>query len=409
MLRTDTLTAPRHPDHNSRIAGLFAVGAFSAIFPTYIVYQILVQKAIIRPYFGGYFTVGIALGLPLLLIAAYVSAHGRVRADLVEWLFLLFMVLFGLSVAQGIFLQVAPDIVQPNAIAWITFIVLYLLGALFPWGNLGATCWTQVIFFGIQPLILLNSTGGQLIGGGYIAPEIGMELNYQAVAMAYIVIALAAIPPARVLVRYAAYAFAIASLYLIGARSEFVAFAIMCAVIEFCMAKRKVLTVALGVAGLIALLLLAHAMFGTLPGSRILGLTDISEDPSVIARAALTTNAWLSIADAPILGAYGSYPAGNYAHNILSAWVDMGYAGIVTLVLLLVFAGASLILTYHHMVRTPVFLVTAALLSANLVLLLVAKHYTYQLLPIAIGAYSNLRRQHMSGQQAAAQSAPVAP
>ncbi|MNL34272.1 hypothetical protein D3C87_1562360 [compost metagenome] len=161
------------------------------------------------------------------------------------------------------------------------------------------------------------------------------------------------------------------------------------------------LLVALGIAGLIALLWLAHTMFGTLPGSRILGLSDINDDPSVIARAALTTNAWLSISNAPIMGNYGSYLPGNYAHNILSAWVDMGYAGLVTLVLLLVFAGTSLILAYQHMIRTPVFLVTAALLAANLVLLLVAKHYTYQLLPIALGAYRSLRLQNARMQEAA--------
>ncbi|KRC73457.1 hypothetical protein ASE30_11770 [Achromobacter sp. Root83] len=401
MSHADTLTAHPHPDNGSRMAKLLATGAFSVIFPAYIAYQILVQKAVIRPYLGGYFTAGIALALPLLLLAAYAGARPRVRADLVEWLFLLFMTLFGLSVAQGLFLQVSPDIVRPNALAWVTFVVLYLFGALFPWGNMAATCWAQLIFLGLLPLILLNSTGGQLIGGGYIAPEIGMELNYQAVAMAFIVIALAAIPPARVLVRYGAYAFAILSLYMIGARSEFVAFVIMCAVIEFCMAKRKVLLVALGIAGLIALLWLAHTMFGTLPGSRILGLSDINDDPSVIARAALTTNAWLSISNAPIMGNYGSYLPGNYAHNILSAWVDMGYAGLVTLVLLLVFAGTSLILAYRHMIRTPVFLVTAALLAANLVLLLVAKHYTYQLLPIALGAYRSLRLQNARMQEAA--------
>lgn len=378
---------------DSRITRRFATAAFSIIFPTYIVYQILVQKAVIRPYLGGYFTIGIAISLPLLLIAAYADERPRPKADLVEWLFILFMTLFGLSVAQGLFLQVAPGVVQPNAIAWVTSVALYLFGALFPWGNLATTCWAQLVFFGIQPLILLNAAGGQLIGGGYIAPEIGMELNYQAVAMAYIVVALAAIPPARVLARYAAYAVAMACLYVIGARSEFVAFALMCAVIEFCMAKRKLLLVMAGSVGVVALLWLAHAQFGTLPGSRILGLTDLSEDQSVIARAALTANAWLSISNAPILGDYGSYPPGSYAHNILSAWVDMGYAGLVTLVLLLVFAGASLILTYQHMIRTPVFLVTAALLAANMLLLLVAKHYTYQLLPIAIGAYCNLRRQ----------------
>lgn len=393
MPHAHMVTPSRPLDNDSRVARLFAVGAFSVVFPAYIVYQILVQKAVIRPYLGGYFTIGIALSLPLLLAAAYSDTRPRLRADLVEWLFILFMTLFGLSVAQGLYLQVAPGIVQPNAIAWATSIVLYLFGAFFPWGNLAATCWAQLLFFGMQPLILLNSAGGQLIGGGYVAPEIGMELNYQAVAMAYIVVALAAIPPARVLVRYVAYALAIASLYVIGARSEFVAFAIICAVIEFCMARRKVLMVVLAIVGLLALLWLAHTMFGTLPGSRILGLTDLGDDPSVIARAALTTNAWLSISNAPILGDYGSYAPGNYAHNILSAWVDMGYAGLVTLVLLLIFAGASLILTYQHMIRTPVFLVTAALLGANMVLLLVAKHYTYQLLPIAIGAYCNLRRQ----------------
>lgn len=404
MSHAPTITASCRQNGNEWTSRWLAIGAFFVIFPAYIVYQILVQKAVIRPYLGGYFTAGIALGLPLLLLAAYAKPRLRVRFDLVEWLFLLFMALFGISIAVGVYFQVTPDILKPNAIAWGSFVVLYLFGLLFPWGNLTATCWSQLVFCALLPLILLNSANGQLIGGGYISPEIGMELNYQAVAMTYIVVALAAIPPGRVLVRYAGYAAAIIALYMIGARSEFVAFALMACVIEFCMAKRKVLLVVLGIGGAIALLVLAHTMLGTLPGSRILGLSDISEDQSVIARAALTSNAWLSISTWPVLGDFGSYQPGNYAHNILSAWVDMGLPGVVTLILLLVFAGANLILSYSDQIRTPVFLVAAALLVANLMLLLVAKYYTYQLLPIAIGAYGNLRRQAMVKRAAAARS-----
>lgn len=383
-------TDRRHPN---RTAGWLAFGAFCIMFPVYIAYQIFVQKGVIHPYLGGYFSAGMAISLPLLLLAASVKPHSHIPPDLVEWLFVLFMLLFGMSLAVGVYTNVTPDILRPNAITWCSFVVLYLLGLLFPWGDKAATHYAQLIFVGLLLLILLNTKGGQLIGVGYISPGADKELNYQAVALAYIVATLAALPPARVLIRYAGYVFSIIALYIVGARSEFVAFAFIAGTIEFCMAKRKALFVALGIVGIVALLALAHAMLGTLPGSRILGLSDVSEDASSIARAALTTDAWLSISLAPFLGEYGSYLPGNYAHNILSAWVDMGLAGIVTLALLLTFASASIMLTYRSWVRTPVFLVTAALLVASILLMLFAKYYTYQLLPIAIGAYGNLRRR----------------
>lgn len=363
------------------------------MFPVYIAYQIFVQKGVIRPYLGGYFSAGMAISLPLLLLATSVKPRLRIPPDLVEWLFALFMLLFGMSLAVGVYTNVTPDILRPNAITWCSFVVLYLLGLLFPWGDKAATHYAQLILVGLLLLILLNATGGQLIGVGYISSEANKELNYQAVALAYIVAALAALPPARVLIRYAGYVLSIIALYIIGARSEFVAFAFIAGTIEFCMAKRKAQFVALGIVGIAVLLALAHTMLGTLPGSRIQGLSDVSEDASSIARAALTTDAWLSISLAPFLGDYGSYLPGNYAHNILSAWVDMGLLGIVTLALLLTFASASITLTYRNWVRTPVFLVTAALLVASILLMLFAKYYTYQLLPIAIGAYGNLRRR----------------
>lgn len=382
-----------HPNKGEWAARWLALGAFCIMFPAYIAYQIFVQKAVIRPYLGGYFSAGMAISLPLLLLAAYVKPRSRIPPDLVEWLFALFMVLFGISLAVGVYFNVTPDILKPNAITWGSFVVLYLFGLLFPWGDRAATHYAQLIFVGLLLLILLNATGGQLIGVGYITPGVGMELNYQAVALAYIVATLTALPPARVLIRYAGYVLSITALYLIGARSEFVAFVLIAGTIEFCMAKQKAQFVALGIVGIVVLLVLAHTMLGTLPGSRILGLSDVSEDASAIARAALTSDAWLSISKAPFMGDYGSYLPGNYAHNILSAWVDMGLVGIVTLVLLLAFAGASIMLTYRNRIRTPVFLVTAALLMANILLLLFAKYYTYQLLPIAIGAYGNLRRR----------------
>lgn len=382
-----------HPNKGAWAARWLALGAFCIMFPAYIAYQIFVQKAVIRPYLGGYFSAGMAISFPLLLLAAYVKPRPRIPLDLVEWLFVLFMALFGISLAVGVYFNVTSDILKPNAVTWGTFVVLYLFGLLFPWGDRTATCCMQLVLLGLVPLILLNSTGGQLIGVGYIPPEIGMELNYQAVAIAYILVTLAAIPPARVLVRYAGYAVSIVALYLIGARSEFVAFALMAGTIEFCMARRKALLVMLGIIGIVLALVLAHAILGTLPGTRILGLSDMSEDASAIARAELMANAWLSISNSPLVGDYGSYAPGKYAHNILSAWVDMGLAGIVTLALLLVFAAANLGLTYRQQIRTSMFLVTAALLVANILLLLFAKYYAYQLLPIAIGAYGNLRRQ----------------
>lgn len=407
MSHVPTITADCRPKSSERTAHWFAIVAFFVIFPAYIVYQILVQKAVIRPYLGGYFTAGIALGFPLLLLASYTSTRPRMQFDLVEWLFFLFMALFGISIAVGVYFGITPDIVKPNAIAWGTFVVLYLFGLYFPWGDLTATCWAQLAFCALQPLILFNSTNGQLIGGGYISPEIGIELNYQAVAMTYIVVALAAIPPGRVLVRYAGYALSILALYMIGARSEFVAFALMVCVIEFIMARHKLLLIVLGMIGAVALLFLAQALLGALPGSRILGLSDISDDQSVIARAALSNNAWLSVSNWPILGNFGNYLPGNYAHNILSVWVDMGLPGVVTLMLLMIFAGANLILSYREEIRTPVFLVTAALLVANLLLLLVAKYYTYQLLPIAIGAYGSLRRHAAMNRASRPTSVPM--
>ncbi len=104
-----------------------------------------------------------------------------------------------------------------------------------------------------------------------------------------------------------------------------------------------------------------------------------------------------TIAANPVLGDYASYPAGDYAHNVLSAWVDLGLFGFIFLIALLLLPALSLIprglsgaSTSHEC------LLAFFLLSVTLFLLLTSHYFVDMTTGAALGAFSNYRSRRQS-------------
>jgi hypothetical protein len=151
------------------------------------------------------------------------------------------------------------------------------------------------------------------------------EFNYQLVSLSLLVMMVLALSELNPILRFTLYPLSVVALYLLGARTEFYGLVIFIFFYEFrYMRPLHIVAIFIGLLGGVVLLLsigvdelLSNRMFAVLAG----------EDASLKARMLLQKEALNTISEYPLVGAYGSYALGQYSHNILSLWVDLGAFG----------------------------------------------------------------------------------
>jgi hypothetical protein len=122
------------------------------------------------------------------------------------------------------------------------------------------------------------------------------------------------------------------TLFLLAARSEIVGFISAVAVLEILFSLKRPGRIFVFAALGFVLAILA-SFLGDVSGSRVLALNDLGRDTSWQSRKELTDRAIAQIMDNPLFGKFGgdhdegTGEGGNYAHNILSAWVSLGLPG----------------------------------------------------------------------------------
>jgi hypothetical protein len=210
--------------------------------------------------------------------------------------------------------------------------------------------------------------------------------------------------------RFLYYLNAAVVIFLLGARSEVAGVLVFAAGFEWSLLNRKGLVLFLtvlflfaGAAMLIAFLPLLNEL---LPDSRVLSLLmDYQADGSVQERWELNQFAMKIINANPFFGSYGSYVeiggVGSYAHNILSAWVDIGVAGFVLMLALITVIYMNLQLKPPKLQPTAVALqaLGVGLLMQTIFFMVAAKGFTDVSVAVLVGVTGALRermRQHLS-------------
>lgn len=362
--------------------------AFFLIFPCQIIYQLMVKSGLIPAFLGGYFTASALVTLPLVLIAGMFSA--KLRLDPNQWLFGAFLILFGIAIGLGMQHGAPAETTGPHSAFLLKFICLYFLAAVLPWEK---APFQRACRLAVMLIVLIIFCNVYFFGNAFISTAHldGMEVDYQGMAFAYLVMFMGALQGARRRHRAALYLMSLFALFHIGARAEFLALLVVVTAFEFFLTRSKpmFLLKALGLLVLAATLLLA--LQHDTSSNRILQLADIDTDQSFVERQQLQTDAIQTILDNPVQGRYASYVPGDYAHNVLSAWVDLGLLGFLLLNSMFLIALWG---TYRHLGRPSLkgtWLAAFAMLLATYFLLISAKSYTYQLIPIALGCYVHLR------------------
>lgn len=387
-------------------------GAFVFLIPGYFLYHWLSKLDLIPMLLAGYTIESAALVLAWAALWALPSlvngTRGPVRLCRAEVLFGAFMLFFGFLVSVHWMNDTAPKVSVSHTGAMLQLMAMFVV---FRFAPLGSPSLHRVLQLTVvlMSLLVYNLAATDEFGQFFANNDDPKSANYQGLSRMFMltVLVIAAFTPSlpsRVL----HYLNATVVIFLLGARSELVALLVFAATCEWMLTRRKGLRYLL-------LTLLMGTMVATLPNffsllkdllpdNRALSLLEFESDGSVLARDAVNSFALETIAAYPILGDYGSYAvlggAGNYAHNILSVWVDLGIAGMGLLVSLLVL----LLVTYFKMRKrrflfpsqsAALRLLGTGLLAQVLFFLVAAKNFTDVSIAIVVGVtgllYAQLR------------------
>ena len=316
---------------------------FLTLFPGYFYYHTAVAGGFFPPVLGGFFgPMAVVLGIPLLLLGSSALIAGRRPMLFIDRAFILYVIfvlawsslhfLFGKG-AQG---------AQP--------VYLYNLGALFLWLVVYAAArnldldgkylrWILSLSLLYFLAIAAWQSDGQFYDTEKLAGDAVQVSSYQGLARSAAVVALALLAMNRGMRAALIIVIAVPLLFLLGARSEFMAFVVVAAMlfgVREGASRTTLIWVPLGIAGIAYLAISFNVFEGN---SRILQILEIRESASYQARSELMQYAVKTITEHPVLGDYASEldlgEMGSYAHNALSAWVSYGLAGFLGFVLLL--------------------------------------------------------------------------
>lgn len=368
------------------------ISAFLLLFPGFFFYNFMLGTGRIRAILGGYFaTVSLLFVLPLVVL--YIrqiqrDPHRLVRSELS---FLVFLVYFAIVVAVHGINGANPAIVTAHILGIMYLANTLIMAKMIDFSQAEFRFPAIMCLLGMSVIVIANS-----VDGTFRMDELGAAKDpaslatYQGFARSYLVTFLPVIAFTRSLpLRAFLYASGGVTLFLNTARTEFAALLFAIPIIEFFFSRQKFLF-ALVLASLAALISINFQLIlDQLPPNRILELADLAHSSSALARQRLTEQAIKTISTYPIFGDYASYAPGHYAHNILSAWVDLGIFGFVFLLAILIVPATSMMFNGLLSRRVNSAFLLAFTFACVAILQVVKSHYFMDMLIGAtVGAYS---------------------
>lgn len=376
--------------------------AFFALFPGFFFYHSAAATGSIGLILAGYFSPVALIFMPLLILI-YLRTINRNKFLLTttDFAFFSFLVYFFFIVALNFADGANPELTKNHFLAILQLSAVFIIFRMAEFNSIRfrriafacMACMTAIIFtLSMNGFFNLKQQGEF----GY-AEDVA---TYQDFARSYLVTFLVIVPFTKAAsLRLCLYFICLPALYLNASRSEFVALASLIALTEIISAKHRWMILLLVLGSAAFFISNSNDLIKSLPANRTLELLDLSHSSSWDARRLLSLRALETIAASPLLGDYGSYAGRNccvgaYAHNILSAWVDLGLLGFVYLLCMLAFPMyfLSVEIASRKAKANPEELVLAfSLLFVTLLLLFTAKDFTYMLTSAALGRYAYYR------------------
>ena len=371
--------------------------AFWLLFPGFFAYQTLLGLGLIRAYLGGYFAwISLLMFAPLLLSYLLRMRACGWRVHRVDAAWLAFLAYY----AAIIVLHMGLAGGGATSHHTLGLLYMFLLFVIFKTLDFESKRFQLTLLASL--LAMSAVVFAYAVDGAFYLAALGAARDpesvatYQGFSRSYLlpmVVLLAC--TRRTSLRWALYALGLPTLYINTARSEFGALLFLIPLFELHAARSRLTMLALMAGAIMLLQFNLDALVAAVPGNRTLELLDLSHSTSASARHALTEQALRTIADHPIMGDYGSYPSGRYAHNILSAWVDLGLLGFAALLALLLYPLTHLAIHGYLLggrtSRDHRYLLAWSLLASTLLLLCLSHFFSDMLIGAALGAYARYR------------------
>lgn len=370
--------------------------AFLLLFPGFFFYQALIGLGMIRAFLGGYFS-AVAIIFTLPLAFSYLKNSKRNNGyyfPKIDFYYFIFLAYFFFTIAINYIFGANKSIVQNHVLSIIYLFTVFVIFKIADFSE------RQLHLMAIFSLVIMTLIiYFYSVDGVFYLRPLGESKDpeslstYQGFARSYLFTFMVIIPFIRTLAaRALIYAVAASALYLNGARTEFVAMLLIIPMIEIYYAKHKLLITLIFILIAGPIFLDLQYVSHNLPDNRILELLEMSQSSSALLRQALTTQALHTIYSHPLVGDYGSYAPGSYAHNILSAWVDLGLLGFLYLIVIIGWPLLRLVTNgFFLKKRSAEFLLACSLLSVTFFFLATSHYFNDMFIGAALGAYANYR------------------
>lgn len=403
-MKTTFVVASNFPESAAK-PGAACLG-FLLLFPGFFCYQTLIGRGTISAFLGGYFSVvSIMLFCPLAFSYYRALKADRYRLPRTDLKFAFFLAYFFVVVAINALFGANATITKTHLASVLYFVNIYIIFKQIDFSERATMAMAVVSLLLMTATIFYFSNDGTFEPDQYgdaQSPE--SVATYQGFARSYVLTFVPVICAARrCAFRVALYVVGIAALFLNSSRSELVAVLTVIPLVEIYRATNRPRAVCLVLLAAAVVAINLHYASRAYPDQRVWELFNLSHSGSANSRRHLALHAQQTIADHPWLGDYGSYIPGEYAHNILSAWVDLGLFGFAFLLLLLVPTACKLLAGWFVRVRSGEFLLAFALVCLSLLLLVTAKTFDDMFAGAALGAYA-----HFRSRKAPAQPQPTA-
>lgn len=388
-----------------------ALVAYLAVFPGFWAYHVGVAQELLPPLLRGYSVAISVIVLPLLVLGYVQHLKERGSSNLFDAAFAVF-VAFWLLTSVGHMLQGTGSVVAQSHLGSIPqWLCLYLIARLVDLDDRVFQRAVRMAFAMMIAIVLTNLSNGSF---ALEATEVPIDdrvslATYQDFALIYLVTVLffAVTCPSTVR-RALLYIASTATLFLVGARTEFVALLVAVLLVEWCFARRRAAVLVIYALFALSLAVVLQVIVELSPENRVVDLVvRRADDYSVQERIGMMTSALQTIADHPLSGNFASYRPGEYAHNLLSAWVDLGFVGFLSLCVLLALPLIDLSLQFRLRAREPSYVFTLTALFVSVLLLLSAKFFAYGLTPLALGLYARSSFRQGSQREATKRGAPT--
>lgn len=365
---------------------------FLLMFVGLFIYQTLIAKGWIPVFAGAYWgMVNLLMLFPLLFGFLFIGDMRRKLITRPDYLALLYLSYFTVVFMWNMALGKDIAVVYSHVASMVQFVVIFLIFRMLKlevrsFSVLNALAWL-LITLGIM---YFSANGVFNYRRDPSSVNLDYIVSYGLLGLIYLSLSVVTLMYVKNMpLRLCIYFLSLIALFLNGSRSDLVALLLVAVVIESVNSSASVKIVFAVVFSLVMSLAVSLGM-AFAPQSRIFLMFSSSGDGSMSERDIFLAQGLEAINRSPFWGDYASYEPGSYAHNILSAWVDLGVVGFVLLLVVIFLCLAEVLhKVFWLKIKSSYLVLALCFFVVSAVLMLFVKNFTYLLLPAALGIYSN--------------------